>query len=58
MFCNSGNCQQINSDVISIRDAVIDDITTDRRNTIVTISYLVMENRQQVIRRLRQLTLL
>lgn len=52
MFCNSRNCQQINSDVISIRDAVIDDIVIDRRNTIVTISYLVVENRQQVIRTL------
>lgn len=52
MFCNSGNCHQINSDVISIRNAVIDDIVIDRRNSIVTVSYFVIENRVQVVRTL------
>lgn len=52
MFCNSGNCNQISSDVIELRQARIQDIVRDRRNTIVTVSYIVVEQRRQVDRTL------
>lgn len=52
MFCNSGNCQQISREVISIRDALIEDIVMDQRNMIVTISYRVLDNRRPVNRTL------
>lgn len=50
MVRNTDNCQQISQNVISIRNAVIEDVVIDKRHMIATISYQVLENRRSVKR--------
>jgi len=46
MIGNYRSYQQISADVVSIRDAVIEDYIYERRSIIMTVSYFVMENRR------------
>ena len=46
MIVSIGNYQQISTDVVSIRDAIIEDCVYERRHIIITISYYVMQNRR------------